>query len=51
MCIELFARETAAGWDSWGDEIPGGVYGSPAPAATWRTQCDEIPIDPWEVIK
>lgn len=50
-CIELFARETAEGWDSWGDEIPGGVYGSPAPAATWGTQCDEIPIDPWEVIK
>ena len=49
--IELFARDTADGWDSWGDEIPGGVYGAPAPADTWGTQGDEIPIDPWEVVK
>lgn len=22
--IELFARKTAPGWDSWGDEVEGG---------------------------
>lgn len=24
--IELFARETAPGWDCWGNEIPGGGF-------------------------
>lgn len=23
--IELFARQTAPGWDAWGDEVEGGV--------------------------
>lgn len=36
--IELFARDTADGWDAWGDEVPG-------------TQGNETTINPWEVTK
>lgn len=32
--IELFARETAPGWDSWGNEVP-------APAASLRKEAND----------